>query len=181
MYTLPLPRQLNRFESARALADRLSRWQLYGVAGDSVAPHLLVGQGYMHRAAEVIEADGFCTVAGARGCAYLVFTDTPSDVAWARSNLPRGLNVTFFSDLVPLVATWEEGAGAMGSPQRRVAALTDVVDLAAIAACDAHIVSPSTYSWWGAWLNSAPHKRVVVAFLPFLLLPRRDSRACRRP
>ncbi len=30
---------------------------------------------------------------------------------------------------------------------KRAAALTDVLDLAGIAACDGHIVSPSTFSW----------------------------------
>ncbi|KAJ1471056.1 hypothetical protein T484DRAFT_1845417 [Baffinella frigidus] len=119
----------------------------------------------MRRASEVIEAGGFCgdpLLEGGGRCAYLVFTDTPRDVAWARANLPAHLNASYFADLVPLVATWEKGAGAMSSGTKRVAPLTDVLDLAGIAACDAHVVSPSTYSWWGAWLNPSKGKRVVV-------------------
>jgi hypothetical protein len=37
---------------------------------------------------------------------------------------------------------------APGRSGKRVAALTDVLDLAGIAACDAHIISTSSFSWY---------------------------------
>ena len=35
------------------------------------------------------------------------------------------------------------------------------VDMAGMAYCDHHIISNSTFSWWGAWLNPSSCKRVV--------------------
>lgn len=35
------------------------------------------------------------------------------------------------------------------------------VDMAAMATCDHHIISNSTFGWWGAWLHSSSSKRVV--------------------
>jgi len=34
-------------------------------------------------------------------------------------------------------------------------------DMAGMATCDHHIISNSTYAWWGAWLNPSLTKRVV--------------------
>jgi hypothetical protein len=48
-------------------------------------------------------------------------------------------------------------------------------DLASMAACQHHIISNSTFAWWGAWLGSNPHKRV---FLPSRWLNQWSSQQC---
>jgi len=37
-----------------------------------------------------------------------------------------------------------------------------VIDLLVYAGCDHQIMSASTFSWWGAWLNDNPEKRIYV-------------------
>jgi hypothetical protein len=45
--------------------------------------------------------------------------------------------------------------------------ITEVDDLIEISTCEHHISSASTFSWWGAWLNRNPKKRVVIPQLWF--------------
>jgi hypothetical protein len=70
-------------------------------------------------------------------CCFLVFSDTPGDVEWCRQRI-RAKNIEF-SD-----------------------ARSELWDFAAMQACDHHIISNSTFSWWAAWLNSTPGKRVIA-------------------
>lgn len=39
---------------------------------------------------------------------------------------------------------------------------SEVDDLVAMSWCEHHICSASTFSWWGAWLNRNPNKRIIV-------------------
>jgi hypothetical protein len=87
---------------------------------------LLLSGDYIDRAAARIEAGGWC---GGAGCVYLVFADTPPDIQWCRDQIPPRLRYRFFSEFVPLIGTWDKGAMVKGHG-RRVAALTDVLDLA---------------------------------------------------
>mmetsp|Transcript_13033 Transcript_13033/g.45830 ORF Transcript_13033/g.45830 Transcript_13033/m.45830 type:complete len:701 (-) Transcript_13033:1041-3143(-) len=132
--------------------------ELYGPVGDSIAPHLLMDSNYIQRATAEMERGDWC---GSEPCVYLVFADTPADVQWCRENIPANIRTKFYSDYVPLMSTWEKGAGVKDHG-KRAAPLSDILDLAGIAACDGHVVSTSTFSWWGAWLNDKPDKKVVV-------------------
>jgi len=44
----------------------------------------------------------------------------------------------------------------------------EVDDLISMSCCEHHICSASTYSWWGAWLNQNPKKRVYIPRLWFV-------------
>ena len=66
---------------------------------------------------------------------FLVFTD---DRPWCRANLTGR-------------------AGWILAP-----AADEVVHLAEMAACEAHIIANSSFSWWGAWLDPRDQKLVVA-------------------
>ncbi|MFN3076353.1 MAG: alpha-1,2-fucosyltransferase [Alphaproteobacteria bacterium] len=69
---------------------------------------------------------------------FFVFSDDPD---WARENLvPRG-SMTFIAP----------------DPDGR-----DFEDLHLMAACRHHVTANSSFSWWGAWLNPDPDKRVIA-------------------
>ena len=69
---------------------------------------------------------------------FFVFSD---DIAWCRANL--GIDGAEFVDL----------HGAAGQP---------VLDLWLMSRCRHQIIANSTFSWWGAWLNSNPDKMVAA-------------------
>ncbi|HEX8910956.1 MAG TPA: alpha-1,2-fucosyltransferase [Humisphaera sp.] len=68
---------------------------------------------------------------------FLVFSDSSRDLDWCRERL-AGDRVHF----------------AYGHD--------DLQDFAIIRACDHQIISNSTFSWWAAWLNPNPAKRVIA-------------------
>jgi hypothetical protein len=70
------------------------------------------------------------------GAAFLVFSDSQADVEWCRRNI-RGANLFF-----------AEGH-------------SDVQDFVLMSRCDHNIIANSTFSWWAAWLNPNPAKRVI--------------------
>lgn len=67
-----------------------------------------------------------------------VFSDDPT---WVRQNLNL---------VVPHVFVTNTGDDA------------DVDDLQLMSLCHHHIIANSSFSWWGAWLNPSPDKRVVA-------------------
>jgi hypothetical protein len=68
-------------------------------------------------------------------CKFLVFSDSAQDIAWCKENI-KADSVHF-----------SEGH-------------SDIEDMMLMAACDHHIIA-STFSWWAAWLNSQPGRRVI--------------------
>ena len=71
-----------------------------------------------------------------RDACFLVFSDTPQDVAWCRDNI-RAERI-YFSETN-----------------------SEIEDFVTMSACDHHIIANSTFSWWAAWLNPKKDKRVI--------------------
>jgi len=69
-------------------------------------------------------------------CRFLVFSDSPQDIDWCRQSIRAGR------------LHFSEGH-------------SDIQDLAIMSECDHNIVANSTFSWWAAWLNQKPGRRVV--------------------
>jgi hypothetical protein len=77
------------------------------------------------------------------GKQFVFFSD---DIAWCRKEFAEDPNVQFAADLV-----W----GIDGYKGEEV-------DLVAGSWCEHQICSASTFSWWQAWLNQNPKKRVIM-------------------
>tara|TARA_E500000305_G_C4024167_1_gene240742 strand:+ start:2001 stop:2858 length:858 start_codon:yes stop_codon:yes gene_type:complete len=70
-------------------------------------------------------------------CVFLIFSDNKDDIEWCRENIVGDMHY------------YSEGH-------------TDLVDLAIMQRCDHNIISNSSFSWWAAWLNKNPEKRIVA-------------------
>ncbi len=73
---------------------------------------------------------------------FLVFSDTPKDIEWCKQNLPGG-------GLASNRLHFSEGH-------------TDIQDMTLMSACDHNIIANSTFSWWAAWMNTTPGRRVIA-------------------
>jgi len=65
---------------------------------------------------------------------YIVFSD---DIPWCKANF-RGSNITFSEGKSP------------------------IEDLSLMMQCEHQIIANSSFSWWGAWLNKNPSKKVIA-------------------
>ena len=72
------------------------------------------------------------------GAHYYVFTDDPS---WVRTAFDSGVPFTLMEANDGDTPEW---------------------DLILMSACRRHIIANSSFSWWGAWLDSRPDKRVIA-------------------
>jgi Glycosyl transferase family 11 len=78
-----------------------------------------------------------------------VFSDDPG---WCREHLGFLDRATIVDRPLPLERAWE--------------------DMCLMSLCNHHVISNSTFGWWGAWLNPSPSK-VVVAPKRWVLSPKR--------
>ncbi len=66
-----------------------------------------------------------------------------------------------FSDDSDFARAW-----AWGNPRMTVVSHNDGAcaheDLRLVSLCHNHIIANSTFSWWGAWLNPRPNKRIIA-------------------
>ncbi|QQR86122.1 MAG: alpha-1,2-fucosyltransferase [Flavobacteriales bacterium] len=67
---------------------------------------------------------------------YFVFSD---DMAWSRAHIRSDRQVHFVE---------------LGAPPH--------IDMYLMSLCDHHVMANSSFSWWGAWLNPSPDKRVIA-------------------
>jgi hypothetical protein len=73
---------------------------------------------------------------------FLIFSDTPKDIQWCRENIkPDWLAADRLH--------FSEGH-------------SDIQDMSLMSACDHNIIANSTFSWWSAWLNPKPGRRVIA-------------------
>lgn len=85
-----------------------------------------------------------------------VFYFFSDDVEWCRKNI---------GDMVGLVSEKHQqgrGAGDEGNFIDHNKGADSYKDLLLMASCKHNIIANSTFSWWGAWLNSNPEKRVIA-------------------
>jgi hypothetical protein len=78
------------------------------------------------------------------GAGFVFFSD---DINWCRTEFAADKNVQFGPDVVwGLNSSWK----------------AEELDLIAGSWCEHQICSASTFSWWQAWLNRNPRKRVIM-------------------
>jgi hypothetical protein len=68
---------------------------------------------------------------------FLVFSDSQTDLDWCKQHI-----------------TGEDVAYSEGH--------SDVQDFAIMRACDHNVIANSSFSWWAAWLNDTPNRRVLA-------------------
>lgn len=84
-------------------------------------------------------------------------------IADAMAQFP-GYHFIFFSDDIP----WCEKSFGHRSDVSFSKDRDELTDLTEMSYCEHHICSASTFSWWGAWLNQNPDKRIVMPKLWFV-------------
>jgi hypothetical protein len=130
-------------ESARSAIERLkarfgSVVSLHVRRGDLAYAHETLGEKDITHGAPVT-TDYIHRAMGQFGpeTCFFVFSDTPKDIAWCRANI-LAKNIEFSS------------------------ADSELWDFTAMTLCDHHIIANSTFSWWAAWLDTKPGRRVIA-------------------
>ncbi len=86
-----------------------------------------------------------------RESTFIFFSD---DIEWCSNTFKdRRFCFTWTDEVLSMGGLWDDWL--QGAPR-------EMVDLVLMSNCEHHICSASTFSWWGAWLNQNPNKRVIM-------------------
>lgn len=122
-----------------------------------------------HRALSQLLERGYGDLLAARTCSVhvrrtdYVANPTHPDLASgdyyerAMSQFEPGTTFVFFSDDIAWCKERFRGHSLVF-----IEALSPVEDLFLMARCKGHIIANSTFSWWGAWLDPNPDKKVIA-------------------
>ena len=83
---------------------------------------------------------------------FLIFSD---DIEWAKNNF-KGDNFYFITE------NKIEGNDVMDTLNISKGGHPDYIELYMMSLCDHNIIANSSFSWWGAWLNENPNKKVIA-------------------
>lgn len=107
-----------------------------GEIGD-ISPHKVFTKEYIVKCIEHYES--ICKET-CNNILYLVFSDNKIEINWCKQYIFNDLsyNISYSIDH------------------------DDVVDLAIMSMCDHNVISPSSFSWWAAYLNKNPEKIIIA-------------------
>lgn len=106
-----------------------------------ITHHGLIGLDYYEKAATFFPKD----------ILFIVFSD---DIDWCQDNLK--MNNLFF------VERDEDCEETKDEVHDKTIKINDILDLFLMSYCQNHIICNSSFSWWGAWLNTNKKKKVIV-------------------
>jgi len=146
-YFLNVAEQIRSDFSPKHVPPRVAAMQASLAASPAVSLHVRRGD-YVSKP-EVARFHGICEMGYYRramdhmltlvpDAVFHIFSDDPQ---WVSTEFPKQHRWTLVDDW-PSKAPW--------------------VDLWLMSQCDHHIIANSSYSWWGAWLNSTADKRVIA-------------------
>jgi hypothetical protein len=137
------PADASILESAREAVDNLRKRfseviSLHVRRGDIAHAHEVSGEKHITHGIPVsTDYIGRAMAEFGPQAGFYVFSDSPKDIEWCRNNI-KAKNVEFSK------------------------AESDIWDFAAMSLCDHHIIANSTFSWWAAWLDGRPGRRVAA-------------------
>lgn len=104
--------------------------------------HGIIGMDYYKKAVKFFNVDI---------TKFIVFSD---DINWCKKNIDLP-NIYF-------VERDDQGAEVKDVVHNKTSKANDIFDLFLMSYCDNHIITNSSFSWWGAWLNKKTSKKVIA-------------------
>jgi Glycosyl transferase family 11 len=106
--------------------------------GDLAYAHETLGQGHrVHGAPVTLEYIQQAIATLDPDSCFFIFSDTVADIQWCKQNV-RAKHLEFST------------------------AESELWDFSAMTECDHHIIANSSFSWWAAWLDTKPDRRVIA-------------------